>query len=213
MKYEQVREYLDTLKQPPTSWQVEMIDEAIKDRIPIMERDGIDFLKQMLRLKRPDRILEIGSAIGYSALQMIDAVPSARVITIERDQARAKRAKYYFNRYNQDQTIELIEGDAFDVAEQVRNQGPYDVIFIDAAKGQYQRFFELYSSMLTDNGVIITDNVLFHGYVINAQTASKRIGNLAKKINTYNQWLVNQTEYDTEFFPIGDGIAISVKKP
>jgi len=67
--------------------------------------------------------------------------------------------------------------------------------------------------MLTDNGVIITDNVLFHGYVINAQTASKRIGNLAKKINTYNQWLVNQTEYDTEFFPIGDGIAISVKKP
>jgi len=119
---EQVREYLDTLKQPPTSWQVEMIDEAIKDRIPIMERDGIDFLKQMLRLKRPDRILEIGSAIGYSALQMIDAVPSARVITVERDQARAKRAKYYFNRYNQDQTIELIEGDAFDVAEQVRTK-------------------------------------------------------------------------------------------
>lgn len=204
-------DYLQKLQQPSSGWQALLETEAERDQIPIMERDGIDFLKQILRLKQPDRMLEIGSAIGYSALQMADAVPNANIVTIERDQERAKRATEYFNTYNKNQTIDLIIGDAFDVAEQVKQKGPYDLIFIDAAKGQYQRFFELFSSMLTDQGVIVTDNVLFHGYVVDSSNASKRIQNLAKKIATYNKWLFSQPDYQTNFYPIGDGIAISIK--
>lgn len=212
MDHDKLNDYLQKLSQPSSGWQALLENEAERDQIPIMERDGIDFLKQILRLKQPKRILEVGSAIGYSALQMADAVPSTNIVTIERDQERANRATENFNRYNLSQTIELIIGDAFDVADQVNEKGPYDLIFIDAAKGQYQRFFELFSSMLTEQGVVITDNVLFHGYVVDSSEASKRIQNLAKKIATYNQWLFNQSNYQTNFYSIGDGIAISIKK-
>lgn len=212
MDRDKVNRYLQKLSQPSSGWKKLLEIEAERDQIPIMERDGIDFLKQILRLKQPKRILEVGSAIGYSALQMADAVSNTNIVTIERDQERAKRAAENLKKYNPNQTIELIVGDAFDVAAQVKEKGPYDVIFIDAAKGQYQRFFELFSSMLTDQGVIITDNVLFHGYVVDSSEASKRIQNLAKKIATYNQWLFNQSDYQTNFYPIGDGIAISIKK-
>ncbi|HHU20077.1 MAG TPA: O-methyltransferase [Bacilli bacterium] len=212
MNHNQLHDYLEKLRQPATDWQAELEAEARRDQIPIMERDGIDFLKQMLRLNQPKRILELGSAIGYSALQMADAVPNAHIVTIERDHERAKRAIENFNEHNSSQTIELIVGDAFDVADQVKQKGRYDLIFIDAAKGQYQRFFELFASMLTPKGVIVTDNVLFHGYVVDSSNASKRIQKLAQKIDTYNQWLANQFDYQTDFYPIGDGIAISIKK-
>lgn len=205
-------DYLQKLRQPASTWQVLLEAEADRDRIPIMERDGIDFLKQILRLKQPNRILEIGSAIGYSALHMADAVPHSKIITIERDQERAKQALENFSKYNPSQTIELIVGDAFDVADQVNQKGPYDLIFIDAAKGQYQRFFELFALMLTSHGVIVTDNILFHGYVVDSSSASKRIYKLAQKIDTYNQWLAHLPDYQTDFYPIGDGIAISIKK-
>lgn len=212
MEHENLASYLRKLQNPAPEWQVMLEKTAARDQIPIMEREGIDFLKQLLRLKQPVRILEIGTAIGYSALQMSDAVPNAEIVTIERDLKRGEQAEVYFERYDQLNKIKLILGDALESVESAKESGPYDVIFIDAAKGQYQRFFENFSPMLKEQGVIITDNVLFHGFVVEPASASKGLRSLVKKINHYNLWLSDHPDYITEFIPIGDGIAISIKK-
>ena len=212
MEHKDLASYLKKLQNPAPEWQLMLEKTAARDQIPIMERQGIDFLKQLLRLKQPDRILEIGTAIGYSALQMNDAVPDAEIVTIERELKRGEQAEVYFERYDQQNKIKLILGDAFESVESAEESGPYDVIFIDAAKGQYQRFFENFSPMLKEQGVIITDNVLFHGFVIDPSSTSRGLRSLVKKIDNYNQWLSVHPDYMTEFIPIGDGIAISIKK-
>ena len=172
---EETQRYLYQFHNNINEWQHLIEKEAEEDHIPIMERDGIDFLKQLLRIKQPKRILEIGTAIGYSALQMIDAIPSAKMVTIERDPQRLERAKELFDQYDKRNRIELISGDAFDCIETVDEMGPYDVIFIDAAKGQYQRFFESFTPYLAEQGMVITDNILFHGYVANPSSTTKRL--------------------------------------
>src|SRR5690625_2455700 len=126
-----------------------------------MEREGIDLLKQLLRLKHPERILEIGTAIGYSALQMSEAVPGASIVTIERDTAMIEQANQHFKQYDQEKKITLIPGDAFDSFEAVEEKGPYDVIFIDAAKGQYKRFFEKFSHCLMEQVIFIKAIIFF----------------------------------------------------
>lgn len=188
-----------------------MEKEAQESCVPIMERDGIEFLKQLIRLHQPARILEIGTAIGYSALQMADANKQAEIVTIERDEERFQRAVDYVGQFDVDQQIDLLFGDAFEHQELLINKGPYDMIFIDAAKGQYQRFFETFAVALGEKGVIITDNVLFKGYVVDDGAASKRLKKLSEKIDRYNQWLMHLEQYHTVIVPVGDGVAITCK--
>ncbi|WP_067837182.1 O-methyltransferase [Amphibacillus sediminis] len=207
-----IYDYLNKLRPSAPAWAYILEEEAVRDGIPIMEREGIDFIKQVIRLKQPKRALEIGSAIGYSALQMADASPDLSIITIERDQKRYQRAQVHLQDLDKNNQIELIFGDALDAIDIISQKGPYDLIFIDAAKGQYQRFFELYQPLLNSGGVIITDNVLFKGYVADSTGASKRLQALVKKIQRYNQWLSKHQLFDTIFLPIGDGIAVSTKK-
>lgn len=206
-----ITKYLKQFEIPASEWEKELIKEAEEDRIPIMEKDGIDFIKQLIRIKQPKNILEIGTAIGYSALHMIDAAPNSKLVTVERDLTRHDRAKFYLEKNDHSEKIQLIYGDAFEKVEVIEQRGPYDLIFIDAAKGQYQRFFEIFSPLLTNRGVIITDNILFHGYVANPTSASKRLVKLAAKIDRYNQWLSQHEKFDTTFIPVGDGLGISIK--
>ncbi|GEM03746.1 putative O-methyltransferase YrrM [Halolactibacillus miurensis] len=185
--------------------------EAKAQHIPIMEPDGIAFLKQLIRLHRPTRILEIGAAIGYSALQMASVHANIRVVTVERDDERFKTAVENIHQYDQHQQVEILHGDAFDLADQLNSKGPYDLVFIDAAKGQYQRFFETFTTNLTDQAMIITDNVLFKGYVSDASVASKRLAKLSQKIDRYNQWLTQLEGFTTVIVPVGDGVAITTR--
>jgi predicted O-methyltransferase YrrM len=191
---------------------MEMENYAIENKVPIMELVGIEALLQFLRIQDSKRILEVGTAIGYSALRMAEALPKASIVTIERDLERIQAAEEYIGRSKHGEQILLIKGDALEVEELVREQAPYDAIFVDAAKGQYQKFFEMYSKYLSNDGIIITDNVLFKGLVTQSEIESKRIRNLVKKIDGFNQWLMNHSDYHTVILPVGDGIAISKKK-
>jgi predicted O-methyltransferase YrrM len=155
--------------------------------------------------------LEIGAAIGYSSIRMTQAV-QANIITVERDAERYEKAISYINQADLGHRISVVFGDALETVEQVEKFGAFDVIFIDAAKGQYQRFFELYEPLLNPGGVIITDNVLFRGLVTVEHIENKRIRSLVKKIKSYNEWLMAHSGYDTTIFPIGDGVAVSKKK-
>lgn len=185
---------------------------AAENGIPIMELAGIEAMLQLLRIQNPRTILEVGTAIGYSALRMAFALPNVKIVTIERDNERLERAVDYIKQAEKGAQIVLISGDALEVEEQIKPFAPFDVIFIDAAKGQYQRFFEMYSRYLSNDGLIITDNVLFKGMVAEANIENKRLRNLVKKIRDFNSWLMKNPEYDTVIVPVGDGVAISKKR-
>ncbi len=191
---------------------MEMERFAVENKVPIMELAGIETMLQILRIQKADKILEVGTAIGYSALRMAEALPESTIVTIERDVERIQFAEQFLMRSGRGEQIHLIKGDALEVEELVRRQAPYDVIFIDAAKGQYKRFFELYAKYLSDDGLIITDNVLFKGLVAETEIDSKRIRNLVKKIDDFNHWLMNHPDYNTVILPVGDGVAVSKKK-
>lgn len=185
---------------------------AKQHNVPIMELAGIEAMLQLLRIQKPKKILEVGTAIGYSALRMAFAVPESKIITIERDAERYQLAEKYIEEAGKKEQITIIKGDALEVDEDVEKHGRYDAIFIDAAKGQYQRFFEIYSRFLSDGGVIITDNVLFKGLVCEPDIENKRIRNMVRKIDVFNKWLMSHPEYHTVILPVGDGVAISKKR-
>ncbi|MEH7300259.1 O-methyltransferase [Neobacillus drentensis] len=190
----------------------EMEFYAREHNVPIMELEGIETMLQLLRIQGTKKILEVGTAIGYSALRMAEALPGAQIVTIERDDERAQVAVGFIERSAYKERITLIKGDALEVEEQISGHAPFDAIFIDAAKGQYKKFFEMYSSYLSSDGMIITDNVLFKGLVAEPEIESKRIRNLVKKIDDFNKWLMKHPDYISVILPVGDGVAISKRR-
>ncbi|MYL72011.1 methyltransferase domain-containing protein [Halobacillus litoralis] len=205
-------EYLQSLLSEPSKDVKKMESEAEKQRVPIMEPLGIDFLMQLLRIHQPKKILEIGTAIGYSALRMLEACPGSHIITVERDEQRYKEALKNIKAMNAEEQIHVIHGDALEVASTIEKDGQFDLLFIDAAKGKYEEFFHLYSPMVSDQGVILSDNVLFKGLVADDSEASPRMAKIAGKIRRFNEWLVQHPDYNTTIVPIGDGVAITKKK-
>jgi predicted O-methyltransferase YrrM len=209
---EKLHSYIEGLVPDRDSLVLEMENYAKEHHVPIMELAGIEAMLQILRIQSPKRILEIGAAIGYSALRMAQSVKDVKIITIERDPERYQQAEKFLERSEAAEQIILIKGDALEVESQISDLGPFDAIFIDAAKGQYKKFFELYSKYLSDKGIIITDNVLFKGLVCETEIESKRTRNLVKKIDGFNQWLMSNPLYHTIILPVGDGVAISKKR-
>ncbi|MFS0561806.1 O-methyltransferase [Terribacillus sp. 179-K 1B1 HS] len=205
-------EYLEEHVEPSPEWARKLEELAAEDHVPIMEPLGIQFLMQLIRLQQPGKILEIGTAIGYSALMMRHAKSDVRIVTVERDENRYEQAVTHIREQGAEGDILILKGDAFDLEETILSHAPYDFVFIDAAKGQYQRFFEAYSEMLSERGVIVSDNVLFKGYVADDSEATPRKANIAKKIRKYNEWLFDHEAFHTTILPVGDGVAVSVKK-
>ncbi|MRG86684.1 methyltransferase domain-containing protein [Salinibacillus xinjiangensis] len=187
---------------------------ATENKIPIMEPLGIELLKQMLRVKQPKNILEIGAAIGYSAIRMAEATTDSTIVTVERDESRYQQALANIKETNLSERIDVIFGDALEVYETVKEKGPYDVFFIDAAKGQYQQFFELYEQLIHQDGLIITDNVLFKGYVVDDQEGAQkgRMQKIGQKVRAFNNWILNHPDFVTTIVPVGDGVALTVRK-
>lgn len=192
---------------------LEMKQYAEEFDVPIIQDQGLELMLQLLRIKQPKAILEIGTAIGYSSLMMARHLPHAQIVSIERDTKRYQEAVAYHERSSIQDQVTLIEADALEIANEELPIQKYDVIFIDAAKAQYQRFFEKYESLLNEDGMIISDNLIFHGHIFdNNQKQSRNLKQLVRKINRYNDWLANHPDYDTLLLPIGDGVAISLKK-
>lgn len=209
---EEIHSYIESLIKERDPLFQEMEQFAIQHNVPIMELAGIEVLLQLLQMQRPAKILEIGTAIGYSAMRMAAALPEAKIVTIERDDERYEQALSNISKSEYLHQINILKGDALEIVNEVNEFGSFDAIFIDAAKGQYMKFFELYTPLLSKNGYVYTDNVLFKGLVVNDHIENKRIRNLVKKIKNYNEWLMNHDQYSTTIIPVGDGLAISQKQ-
>ncbi|WP_343290162.1 O-methyltransferase [Turicibacter bilis] len=192
---------------------LEMKQYAQDFDVPIIQDQGLELMLQLLRIKQPQSILEIGTAIGYSSLMMARHLPKTHIVSIERDPKRYNEAIAYHERSSIKEQVTLLEADALEIANEELPIQKYDVIFIDAAKAQYQKFFEKYEPLLKEDGMIISDNLIFHGHIFdNNQKQSRNLKQLVRKINRYNDWLANHPNYDTLLLPIGDGVAISLKK-
>ena len=177
--------------------------------IPIMEKSGIRFLTKYIEQNKIKNILEIGSAIGYSAIKMALVDEKIKVTTKERDETRYIEALKNIKEFGLEKRITLILGDALDL--DIKDK--YDLIFIDAAKGQYTKFFKKYSNNLKDDGVIITDNITFHGLVEQEERIkNKNLRQLVDKIKRYIAFLNENTSFNTRFYKVGDGISVSKLK-
>ena len=187
----------------------ELEEYAKINNIPIMQKDGILYLINYIKENNIKNILEIGSAIGYSSIMMASINSDIRITTIERDKDRYDLAVFNIKKYNLDKQINIIYGDAVDTDI----TGMYDLIFIDAAKGKNIFFFEKYKNNLVKGGTIITDNLSFHGLVEdNSLIRTKNQKGIVNKIKDFISFLDNNDEFDTEYIPVGDKIAISKRR-
>ena len=183
---------------------------AEANNVPIIEKDSIEFIRKYIKLNKVKSILELGTAIGYSAILMAECDKSVEVTTIERDEKRYREAVKNVNECGLDNQINIVFNDALEVNLAGHK---YDLIFIDAAKGQYIKFFEKFENYLNPGGIIITDNLKFHGFVEKKEEIeSRNVRGLVNKIEKYVDFLKQNEEYITKFYDIGDGISVSFRK-
>ena len=188
---------------------MEMEEYAKENNVPIIQKDSIIYIMKYIKTHNIKNILEIGSAIGYSAILMASADNDINVTTIERDETRYMECLKNIKKCNLDKKISVVYQDALEVN---LTGVSYDLIFIDAAKSQNIKFFEKYKNFLTKGGTIITDNIDFHGYVGHSDTIeSKNLKEMVVKIENYITFLKENNEFTTEFLSIGDGLSVSKK--
>ena len=185
----------------------EMKDYAEDYNIPIITDEGLNYLLNTIRQKHVKKVLEVGTAIGYSAIMMCSLDPELTVTTIERDEKRYLEAIKNIKKAGMEDRITLLYQDALEV--QIDEM--FDLIFIDAAKAQNQKFFERFDKNLSPHGIIITDNMSFHGMVYKnpEEIESRNVRQLVRKVNDYKEFLEQNSFYHTEFVDIGDGLAVS----
>lgn len=189
---------------------IEQIKEkALEDHIPIIMDDTLEVVGKILEDKKPDRILEIGTAVGYSAIRFSKYLSDNGYIdTIERDEERISEAKQNIKDLNLEEKIHIYEGDALEVLPTLT--GPYDVVFIDAAKGKYPIFLSEALRMLASHGIIVADNVLYKGYVMSNYNKHKQ-RTAVRGLREFLKELTENENLTTEILEVGDGLAISKK--
>lgn len=189
---------------------IEQIKEkALEDHIPIIMDDTLEVVGKILEDKKPDRILEIGTAVGYSAIRFSKYLSDNGYIdTIERDEERISEAKQNIKDLNLEEKIHIYEGDALEVLPTLT--GPYDVVFIDAAKGKYPIFLSEALRMLASHGIIVADKVLYKGYVMSDYNKHKQ-RTAVRGLREFLKELTENENLTTEILEVGDGLAISKK--
>lgn len=203
--------YLRKLPYPDSALLREMEQYAQQRYIPIIQKEAAQLLRVLSQLRQPERILEIGTAIGYSALHLLAGLrPGGKLVTIEKDPEMTELAWDFLERAGKSSMVELIEDDALCALGQL--SGSYDIIFMDAAKGQYQEFFDLAFPRLNAGGILISDNVLYKGYVADGTVAEHKRRTIVQRLRAYLDMLVQHPLLDTCVIPIGDGVAVSVRK-
>ena len=187
-------------------------EEARRDMVPIIRKEMASFLKVILSVKKPVNILEIGTAVGYSAVLMGENTgDDTRITTIENYDVRIPIARQNFVRAGMENKITLIEGDALEVLKTLT--GPYDFIFMDAAKAQYIAILPDVIRLLSEDGILITDNVLQEGDIIESRYAvTRRNRTIYERMREYLFAVTHSDELETSIVPIGDGITLSIKK-
>ncbi|WLR44031.1 O-methyltransferase [Bacillus carboniphilus] len=186
---------------------------AKQHHVPIMDKVSIEVLLLLLQLYKPKKILEIGTAIGYSSMRMAMAFNDVKITTIERDQDRFEKAVSTIKQNGLSDRIDVINGDALSIEVQTQIDHGYDLLFIDAAKGQYQRFLDIYEMKLLDKSIIIVDNVFLGGLIFKEDDEiPRRKRTMVRNLKAFNKALLDHPHYDTTIIPVGDGMAVSVKR-
>ena len=184
--------------------------DAIKRYIPIIMDDTLDVIDKILKENKPRKILEIGTAVGYSAICFSEYLQEGGLIdTIERDKERIEEAKVNIINVGVKDKINIIEGDAVEILPMLKEK--YDMIFIDAAKGKYPFFLKEGLRLLADNGIIFADNVLYKGYVMSDYNKHKQ-RTAVRNLREYIAEATNNPELETQILDVGDGLAITRKK-
>ena len=204
--------YINSLDKGNTTFLNELEAEALRNHVPVIRRETQSLLKVLLQLKAPARILEVGTAVGFSALLMSTYGPEdCRITTIENYEKRIPIARENFRKAGRESQITLLEGDAQEVLKTLEES--YDLIFMDAAKGQYIHFFPEVLRLLEKGGILISDNVLQDGDIIQSHFAvERRNRTIYKRMREYLSALKNSDELESAILPLGDGVALSVRK-
>lgn len=204
--------FINSMEVPEEPLLEEIEKEALESFVPIIRTETKSLLKVLLALKRPMQILEVGTAVGYSALVMAAYAPEgSKITTIENYEKRIPIARANFIRAGRESDITLIEGDALEVMKGLR--GPYDFIFMDAAKGQYIHYLPETMRLLAPGGLLVSDNVLQDGDVINSRFAvERRNRTIHSRMREYLFELKHREDLETAVLPVGDGVALSVRR-
>lgn len=185
-----------------------MEEYAKKYRVPIINENGKRVLVSVIGEKKPKKVLEIGTAIGYSALLIAQhSDPEIKILSLELDEQRAEVASSFLSESSYEDKIEIRQGDAAQILNTLTDF--YDVIFIDAAKGQYPYYFKQALSLLAKDGVIIADNVLFRGYVESSEKPPRRYKTIVNRLREYIKMATEHPEFETKIHHDGDGLAVS----
>lgn len=204
--------YIRSLEVPESAVIEAIEQEALRDRVPIIRKEMQSFLKVLLMIKRSMRILEVGAAVGFSSILMSEYMPEGgHITTIENYDKRIPIARANFKRAGKEEQIDLIEGDALEVMHGL--EGPYDLIFVDAAKGQYIHYLPEVMRLLGTDGVLVSDNVLQEGDIIESRFAvERRNRTIHSRMREYLYELKHHDQLQTSIIPLGDGVALSVKR-
>lgn len=186
--------------------------EAVRDYVPIIRKESRNLLRVLLKIKKPGRVLEVGTAIGFSAILMGECLPDdSHITTIEKYEKRIPVARENFKRAGMEEKITFIEGDASEVLKEL--SGSFDFIFMDAAKGQYIHFFPEVMRLLRSGGILVSDNVLQDGDVVESRYAVvRRNRTIHSRMREYLWTLKHMDGLETIVLPIGDGMTVSVKE-
>ncbi|AQM60874.1 MULTISPECIES: O-methyltransferase [Clostridium] len=209
--YDYMEEYLRGLIGENKGILKEIEDFAKENGVPIVQKEAGKFLEFMVSMKRPLKILELGTAIGYSSILMYNAAKTnPDIVTIERSQEMIKLAKENLKKFNLEDKITIKEGDCLEILENLDEE--FDLIFMDAGKGHYNHFLPHCLRLLKQDGIIIADNVLFRGMVPSDDLVKRRKITIVKRMRTYLDMVSNDENLITSVIPMGDGIAITKRR-
>ncbi|MCZ7610691.1 MAG: O-methyltransferase [Ignavibacterium sp.] len=204
------KKYLESYRKQEDKLILEMEEFAEQHSIPILEWHAIEFIEKLIQISKPKRVLEIGTAIGYSTIRIARCLAkSASIFTIEKSGDNVELASKYINKSGESRKIKLIYGDALSVLPQMDKK--FDFIFLDADKHDYKRLFDFSMLLLKKGGIIIVDNVLWHGYTASSNVPAK-YKTSTRHIRDFNKIFILQQNLDSMILPVGDGLGFGIKK-
>jgi len=210
-----VHDYIETYLKGLASMDDDAIavleEYAFENHIPIIQKEAGRLLETLIHVVKPLKILELGTAIGYSSILMSRCAGSrTKITTIERDPDMVRLARINAGNFDCEENIEVLEGDCLEILKSLNEK--YDFIFIDAGKGHYGDFFPHCARLLNENGIIVSDNVLFRGMVASDDLVEKRMSTIVKRMREYIDMLLKNKEFHTTVIPIGDGMAVTARR-
>ncbi len=210
INYDYIEEYIKSTI-PPRGEGLESLEKyALENSVPIVDLEVAQLLKFVLKIHKPKKILEVGTAIGYSSILMAKSSASSKIVTIERSPEMYTKAVENVKKFGLEDRIEIIFGDAEEELPKLKDS--FDFVFLDASKGHYLEFFKYIEPLLEDDSVIFSDNILFKGMVATDQLVKRRKKTIVKRMRSYIEYINDLEGYTTSTIPIGDGVALTYKE-